>query len=106
MNKLEFATTINEVIPDFVDRFKYDPPLLDSNYQHIAKRIALMWGSQEVVDYIENDLIHHSPDANRPIRAGFSKLVMDEIFNILLVHTEKFPQYKAALTLRALNPYG
>ena len=106
MNKLEFPMTIREVIPDFVDRFNYDPSFLDSNYQHIAKKIALMWGSQEVVDYIENDLIHHAPDVNRPLRAGFSEFVINELFNILLVHIEKFPQYKAAITLRALNPYG
>ena len=98
--------TILEVIPDFVDRFNYDTSFLDSNYQHIAKKIALMWGSQEVVDYIENDLIHHAPDVNRPLRAGFSEFVINELFNILLVHIEKFPQYKAAITLRALNPYG
>lgn len=97
--------TIEEVIPDFSDRFGYAPPLLDSNYPHIARKIALMWGSQEVLDFIEHDLIHHDPTPTRPMRQGFPSMVLKEITGILNVHTEMFPEFKSDLMLRFLNPY-
>lgn len=105
MKPLMFPQTICEVIPDFAVRFGYAESLLDNEFPYIARRIALMWGSQEVVDYIENDLIHHTPSKQRPMRAGFSQAVMKELLNIVAVHAELFPGIKSGLMLRTMDKY-
>lgn len=105
MEKFKYPTTIEEVIPDFATRFGYAPPLLDSNYQHIARKIALMWGSVEAVQFIEQDLIHHNPTSDRPSRAGFPDFVLKEITEILNLHIEMFPECKSNLVYRTLDPW-
>ena len=51
------------------------------DYEHIASRVAALWGKQECMDYLYN-LIHDNRDGQR---AGFPLEVVEEIVLLLLI---------------------
>ena len=69
--------------------------IIDNDFPHISKKILLLWESQELVNYIENDLMCTEPTPDRPSRKGFPLQVLMELDIILKYHIKMFPYFKS-----------
>lgn len=84
------------------------PEFLSRNFERILKRIELLWGETEVIDYLDSlflgdaaddkinssnraDYADHSPNADRKNRLGFPLDAVTEIVLLKQIHQRLFP---------------
>lgn len=95
-----------DMLPTLGEQMGSADSIIDEQFPHIAKKILFLWGSQECVDYIEQDLLHFTPTPERPERAGFPLQVLLELDIILNEHIKRFPLYRSSLKDRQNDPWN
>lgn len=73
--------------PQFDRQDDVDFMLICTRHPHIARNIAMMWGSVDLHDYLMG-LFNDTRDGTR---RGFEQNVASAIFRLLHLHGEKFP---------------
>lgn len=92
MVKAVFGSPIPKSIKELVPM---NESLLEELFPHVAKKLCLLWGSQEFYSYVEDDLFHHTPTTDRPVREGFPLTVLIELDAVLRAHIDAFPGLKS-----------
>lgn len=93
-----------EMLPTLGEHTGYIDSIIDVDYPHISKKIILMWGSNECVDYIES-LINYSHSHDRPMRQGFPLQALLELQFVLDEHVRQFPYMKSELMKSMEDPW-
>lgn len=73
---------------------------IDDDYPHVAKNLALFWGTDLFDQYLETIVMSY-PTADRPERQGFPYEVLRELRLVAEAHSAQFPQFGISI-----NVYG
>lgn len=96
---------IYDLVPLIGDKTGSIESIIDKQYPHVAKKIYLMWGSTECLDFLEG-LINFTPTPDRPHRQGFPFEVMTEIHLIIEQHQNDFPFMYSKMRGRETDVWG
>lgn len=106
MKPFALPQSLFEMLPAIGEQMGSIDSIIDERFPHISKKIIFLWGSTECLQYIENDLLHHSPTPDRPIRQGFPLQVLLELDIIHKEHQRQFPHITSDLIIRKNDPWS
>ena len=80
---------LGELIPDLLTRCDIEKSFIDENYDRLAFRITMLWGSQECLDELQSLAMYDYTE--RGTRSGFPSQVINELTELLHIHMDEFP---------------
>lgn len=97
------ANTVFELVPTIGQELGRIDSVLDDDFPHIAQKIISMWGSQELVDLLQ-EMVNWHPTPDRKQRKGFPFYAMRELAIIIIYHNQLFPEYDKPFDIWAHDP--
>lgn len=82
------------------------PTIIGVDFPHIAEKLIQFYGHQEFNDYIEFELLFHTPTKRRPKRSGFPLRAIMELNEMLRIHCDRFPHLTSHLQAGDKDPWG
>lgn len=84
--------TLKKSIKEFAVLLGENESILDRDFKRIAEKIELHWGYDEFYPFMSKLIVN---DYDRD-REGFSRAVMQELYNLTEIHDRLFPGKKGS----------